>query len=245
MPTDPRDTGDPLRTASGDPAGAVLFDMDGVLVDSERPLLGLLHELLRDAAVDLRPAILRQICGRPAGFLRRLLSGYLAEPERLDALLARYDVAKRELAASGAIRAFPRTVDVLALLRQRELRLAVATSTQAEAAHARLGQNGLAQWFDHVVTGDEVVRGKPEPDIFLLAAERLGVAPAACIVVEDSTAGVAAGRSAGMTVFALATTFPPDELAAAHRVFADMDELFVHVSGSPAAVWRAEGLPSP
>ena len=234
MPTDPRGAGDPLRTTTGDPAGAVLFDMDGVLVDSERPLLGLLQGLLRDAGVDLQTAILRQICGRPAGFLRRLLSGYLAEPERLDALLARYDTAKHELAASGAIRAFPRTVDVLALLRQRGLRLAVATSTQAEAAHARLGQNGLAQWFDHVVTGDQVVRGKPEPDIFLLAAERLNVDPTACIVVEDSTAGVEAGRSAGTTVFALATTFPPDELAAAHRVFADMDELHAYLSGSRA-----------
>ena len=234
MPTGPRDAGDAFGTASGDPADAVLFDMDGVLLDSERPVLGLLHGFLRGEGVDLQPGALRQICGRPAGFLRRLLSGYLAEPERLDALLERYDAAKRELVASGAIRAFPRTVDVLTLLRQRHLRLAVATSTQAEAAHARLGQNGLAQWFDHVVTGDQVVRGKPEPDIFLLAAERLGVAPAACIVVEDSTAGVAAGRSAGMTVFALATTFPPDELTAAHRVFADMDELHAYLSGSRA-----------
>lgn len=227
-----------MSRASGDAradgfagADAVIFDMDGVLVDSERPLLGTLRGVLRAEGMDLDPAILRQVCGRPAGFLRGLLAGYLADEGRLDSLLARYDAAKRDLVASGTIRAFPRTVDVLALLRQRDLRLAVATSTQAEAAHARLGQNGLAQWFDHVVTGDQVARGKPEPDIFLLAAERLHVDPAACIVVEDSAAGVEAGRSAGMTVFALATTFPPDELAAAHRVFADMDELHAVLLG--------------
>jgi HAD superfamily hydrolase (TIGR01509 family) len=217
----------------------VVFDMDGVLIDSERPQLALLHELLRAGGVDLAPATLRQVCGRPAGFLREFLSASIADRERLDALLDRYDVAKRELFERGAVRAFPRTEDVLALLRQRDLRMAVATSTRDAVAHARLAQNGLTRWFDHVVTGDQVARGKPAPDIFLLAAERLGVASTACIAVEDSVAGVQAGRSAGMTVFALATTFPPAELAAAHRVFADMEELHGYLAEAPA-----EGRPA-
>jgi len=223
-------------------AAAVIFDMDGVLVDSERPLLGLLHELLLADGVDLDPASLRSVCGRPAGFTRAFLAAHIADPERLDAFLTRYEAAKRALVASGTIRAFPRTPDVLALLRRRALRLAVATSTLAEQAHARLARVDLARWFDHVVTGDQVARGKPAPDIFLLAAERLGVAPAACIVVEDSAAGVQGGLDAGMTVYALATTFPPAELPEAHRVFADMDELHAYLDGAPRAAPDPEGV---
>jgi len=76
-----------------------------------------------------------------------------------------------------------------------------------------------------LVTADQIVRGKPAPDPFLLAAERLGADPAECVVLEDAPAGVAAGRAAGMAVWAVTTTHDPEDLRAADRVARHLAEL--------------------
>ena len=209
---------------------AFVFDMDGVLVDSERPLLAVLQRLLVAAGVQPRACDLRQVCGRPAGFLRLTLSGYLGEGPDLEAFLERYAAAREQLIEDGAIRAFDAASVVLSLLKHRGVGLAVATSTHAEPAFERLERTGLLHWFDHVVTGDQVVSGKPAPDIFLLAAERLGVPAKACLVVEDSPAGIEAARNAGMMVFAIATTFAVGELGMADRVFGTLNDLHSFLS---------------
>ncbi len=211
---------------------AFIFDMDGVLIDSERPTLGLLQRLLSEAGVERDRASLRVVCGRPAGFL----AGYLApifdhDARALEAFLERYAQGKLEHLASGAIHVFPHTHDVLTVLHERGFGIALATSTARELALRRLGQHDLERHFDRIVTGDEVVEGKPAPDIFLRAAEALGVEPSACVVVEDSVVGVEAGRSAGMTVFAIAKTYPAEELAGAHRVFESMSALHACIEG--------------
>ena len=219
------------------PSTAFLFDMDGVLIDSERPTLQILNDVLLSVGAERDPAELRAICGRPAGSLQQLLGDWLGgDAEVVAAVMERYDEAKRELASSGSIAAFPGTVDVLSALRERGVGLAVATSTQRVSALERLGKNGLAECFVVVVTGDEVRNGKPAPDIFLLAAERVGVVPGRCVVVEDSLAGVSAGRAAGMAVYAVAQTFEPSELGEAHRVFRDMRELHAFVLGGVPGV---------
>ena len=87
--------------------------------------------------------------------------------------------------------------------------VAIATSCALPLARARLAAAGLAAPAV-LVTADQVARGKPAPDPYLLAAERLGVDPADCLVLEDAPAGVAAGRAAGMTVWAVATTHEPE-----------------------------------
>jgi len=84
-------------------------------------------------------------------------------------------------------------------------------------AHARLLAAGLPI-PDVLVSSDQVARGKPAPDSYLLAAERLGADPAACLVLEDAPSGIAAGCAAGMTVWAVTTTHAPAELGDAHRI---------------------------
>lgn len=214
---------------------AFIFDMDGVLIDSERPTLGLLQRLLRESGVERDRASLRVVCGRPAGFL----AGFLAplfdhDASALEAFLERYAQGKLEHLESGAIDVFPHTHDVLTSLRERGLGIALATSTARELALRRLGQHDLERHFDRIVTGDQVVNGKPAPEIFLRAAEALGVEPSTCVVVEDSLVGVEAGRSAGMTVFAIAKTYPAEELDGAHRVFDSMTALHAFIEGEPA-----------
>ncbi|MFO8151288.1 MAG: HAD family phosphatase [Trueperaceae bacterium] len=217
--------------------GAVLFDMDGVLLDSERPSLALLQARLRAHGVEVDDHVLRSVCGRPRAYLRGLLSPRLqGVGVETDDFVADYDARKEIALQAGEIRPFPAAVPLLRGLRARGWRLALATSTERPRMAARLANTGILELFDAAVTGEEVVNGKPAPDIFLLAAERLGVRPDRCWVVEDSLAGVEAGRAGGMRVAAVAGTFDAEALMAADRVFGDLAELAaaVDVWGEPA-----------
>ena len=99
--------------------------------------------------------------------------------------------------------------ELLALLDSRGLPKAVATSTERRQAAAQLGGLGLLERFNVIATGDEVRNGKPAPDLFLLAAHRLGMKPSQCLVLEDSEAGVIAAHRAGMHVWVVPDLKPP------------------------------------
>lgn len=93
--------------------------------------------------------------------------------------------------------------EVLEELREMKLKLAVATSSVSTSARPFLDRHQLTKYFEVIITGDEVERGKPHPDIYLRAAEKLSVSPNECLVIEDSLSGVAAGKAAGMRVAAI------------------------------------------
>jgi len=99
--------------------------------------------------------------------------------------------------------------DLLAFLDSRGMPKAVATSTERRQAAAQLGGLGLLGRFNAIATGDEVVNGKPAPDLFLLAAHRLGIEPSQCLVLEDSEAGIMAAHSAGMQAWVVPDLKPP------------------------------------
>jgi HAD superfamily hydrolase (TIGR01509 family) len=213
---------------------AVLFDMDGVLLDSERPSLALLRALLEEHGVEVPLHELRSVFGRPASYLDDFLGPRLA-PVGVAArdFAAAFDERKDRLHRAGRIRPFPGARALLVDLRARGWRLALATTTGRPKMASRLAGTGIPELLDATATGDEVARGKPAPDIFLLAAERVGVAVGRCWVVEDSLAGVEAGRAAGMRVAAVAGTYEAEALAAADRVVADLAELGDWLRGLP------------
>jgi sugar-phosphatase len=196
---------------------AVISDLDGVLVDSAAATTrawtrwGARHGL--DGG-----AIQAANHGRPA----RDVVAELVPAEALDAEAA--FVLDAEVGDTEGVHAFPGAADVLALPV-----VAIATSCVLPLAHARLGAAGLTV-PGVLVSSDQVARGKPAPDPYLLAAERLGVDPAACLVLEDAPSGIAAGRAAGMTVWAVTTTHEPAELGAAHRIADGLPELVADLS---------------
>ena len=144
--------------------------------------------------------------GRPA---RAVLAEHVP-PHHLDADAD--FLTHAETTDTEGVVAMPGAGDVLALPR-----VAIATSCTAPLARARLAAAGLPE-PEVLVTSDQVENGKPAPDPYLLAAERLGVDPAACVVFEDAPAGIESGRAAGMTVWAVTTTHEPEALTAAQRV---------------------------
>lgn len=182
---------------------AVVFDMDGTLILSEPAIIRAWTTWAIEHGVNAEQ--LWKFHGFPtADVVRAVL-----DAERVPAALERINAL--ELAETDGILPVPGSIEALAALPPD--RVAIATSCSEPLARARLAASGVAA-PPTVVTVDDVERGKPAPDIFLAAAERLGVDPADCLVVEDAVAGVTAAQAAGMRTLALTTTTPAGKLRA-------------------------------
>ena len=179
---------------------AVIFDMDGVLLDSEPLHEEALRAVLLECGVTRATGLLH--VGMTTRDSFTLLCRELGLPHDPAALDARYSTRVIPLLRARAA-PLPGVPDVLRALRARGLRLAVASSSRPEVIEATLAVLGVRALFDVAVSAVEVRRGKPAPDVFLEAARRLGVAPGACVVVEDSERGVQAARAAGMRCVAV------------------------------------------
>jgi sugar-phosphatase len=201
----------------------VLSDLDGVLVDSGDAVASVWREWALDRGVD-PDAVVRAMHGVPArGVLERVAPHLLSdeEIERIDALHA----------ATGGD-ALPGAAELLGGV--PEGRLAVVTSCSPPLAAARLEASGLPAPAV-LITSDMTARGKPFPDPYLAGAAALGADPAECLVIEDAPAGVAAGRAAGMAVWAVTTTHAAEELADADEVFDGLPALLARRRTSTAA----------
>jgi HAD superfamily hydrolase (TIGR01509 family) len=194
--------------------GAVIFDCDGTLVDSE-PLARTAWE--RALAVH-GYALTDEDAEASVGLPYPRVHAYYAERVELPAAEPFWGEFSGELFAliDRELVPFDDAVEAARELRRRGIPVAVASSSPRDRLDRTLSRAGLLDAFDVVVAGDEVTNGKPAPDMFLLAAERLGVPPERCIVIEDSPPGVQAGVAAGMHTIGVARTGA--ELAGADRV---------------------------
>jgi sugar-phosphatase len=194
---------------------AVLSDLDGVLVDSTGSVERSWRAWARRCGVP-EAMLAGRMHGRPSALM-------IAEvaPD-LDAAEEAAWVEAAQARDTEGIIALPGACELLS--RAAPGRLAVVTSCTPALAASRLGAGGLPT-PPHLVTVDRVARGKPAPDGYLLAAKELGVDPAACVVVEDAPAGVAAGKAAGMTVLALTTTHAASALGEADELAPTLREL--------------------
>lgn len=207
----------------------VIFDVDGTLLDTERIYMegwrqggALLGYPVPDAALVRTRAVSRAVA-------LPIYQAYCGEDFPYDAVRAhRTRIAEEIIAASTPEQLWkPGVREVLEALRERGCRMAVATSTGLEFTLAHLKQAELLDYFQAVVTGEMVERGKPAPDIFLLAAQRLGSRPEDCAVVGDSPADVFAGFDAGMDVYLIPDQVPanPDTVARSRRVLEHLGQL--------------------
>ena len=177
----------------------VIFDCDGTLVDSE-PLAGeAWRRVVAPYGYEITEHDVAACVGRPYAHTH----AYLAERVALPDAESTWPLLSRELFAliDARLQPFEDAITAVRELEARGVRVAVASSSVRERLDYTLAAAGLR--FEITVAGDEVEHGKPAPDMFLLAAERLGLAPARCVVVEDSPPGVAAGVAAGMPTLGL------------------------------------------
>ncbi|MGH8079443.1 MAG: HAD family hydrolase [Lysobacter sp.] len=203
---------------------AVLFDMDGLMLDSERAMLETWREAALVEAVDADDTLWLSMVGMHDRATFALLSGRLGE----DAATRLRDTSYR-LYDRRVVAGLPRKgglLELLDLLEAHGVPKAVATSTSRDRALSKLAASGLIERFPVVVTGSDVEHPKPAPDIYLLAANQLGVDPRCCVVLEDSEPGVRAALAAGATPIQVPDLIVPgDELRGfGHRIVASLDQ---------------------
>lgn len=205
---------------------AVIFDQDGVVVNTLDQHRQAWQEVLAEQGYQLSNGEFRAIFGmRNEEIVQRLLGKDLS-PERIRAICERKEMLYRHLIRRSLAPA-PGLMALLADLRANGFRLALGTSAPPDNIALIFEKLQLEDRFDAVVSGADVARGKPYPDVFLLAAARLGVSPGHCVVIEDAVAGIKAARAAGMRCVAVTTTNPRETLlaAGADRVVDSLTEL--------------------
>ncbi|MFM8468361.1 MAG: HAD family hydrolase [Limisphaerales bacterium] len=203
---------------------AVIFDMDGVIIDSEprheRAFLDVFEQMGYGQTHGIH---FEQYLGRSD---RAVWVDFIAKHNprwTLDELTAwkqnhLIEIIRHEQPI------FDGLPELVAKVAPRH-RLAVASGSVHPVIDEVLAMKSLRQFFPVVVSVQDVAHGKPAPDVFLRAAELLGVAPATCCVIEDSAAGVTAARAAGMTAIAITNTLPPEKLTHAHHVVRTYEEI--------------------
>lgn len=209
---------------------AVIFDLDGVLVDSERLWNVAKEAVTRDAGGRWREEAQQEMMGMSAPEWSRYMRDELRVPLEPPEIDRRVIVRLREL-YHDRLPLLPGAVDAVRRLGER-WPLGVASSSNREIIDLVLGEAGIADAFAVTVSSEEVPRGKPAPDVYVEAARRLGVAADRCLAVEDSSNGLRAARAAGMVVIAVPNRdYPPeaDALALAAARVQTPEELTVEL----------------
>ena len=190
---------------------AVIFDMDGVIFDSERAIYQLSLELAEEEGVPDIPKVYPRLIGVTRESSVRILRDYYGpefpyEKYRL-ILTRRY----HERYDGGRLPLKPWVHEILSDLSSSGFRLAVASSTPSSVVFSQISQAGLSAYFDRIIGGDQVRHSKPDPEIFLRAATDLGVLPCSCYVIEDSFNGIRAAAAGAMIPVMVPDMLPPDD----------------------------------
>jgi HAD superfamily hydrolase (TIGR01509 family) len=184
------------------PASAIVFVMDGLMVDTEPLARAAWDEVLAPYGRAVSDDLYRRMLGRRTVESAGYVLDAFSLPLTADDLIARKTAVFLD-SLNGGAPPMPGLFDLLGAIEARGLPWAVATSTPRPTAEIILGSLGVLDRLSALATGDEVAHGKPAPDIFLLAAGRLGVDPARCLALEDTPTGCTAAAAAGMRVIAV------------------------------------------
>ena len=201
---------------------AAIFDMDGVLIDSYHAHYESWLEMAREEGLSLTEATFRETFGRTSREVIATVWG--AARQFSEAEIAALDWRKEEAfrrIIQRRMPVMPGAVELLRDLSKAGFRLAVGSSAPPENVDAILDGMHLRDRFAAAVTGADVTRGKPDPEVFLTAARRLGVSPGRCVVIEDAPVGIAAATAAGMACVGLASTGRTRELLARASLVVD------------------------
>lgn len=219
----------PIRTPR---PKAMIFDMDGLMLDTETISMNAMHRTLRLHKIEFEDQWLFDIIGMNSngakGYFREKLGYHL--PEEVDTTFIK---TYEDHVTTNGIELKTGLIELLEFLDETGIRRAVATSTRSRMAHKKLGMTGIAHWFETIVCGDEVANGKPAPDIYLKAAQSLGIPPGSCLALEDSDNGAKAAYAAAIDVIVVPDLKQPKDHTRdiAHRVVTSLHDVKSYLQG--------------
>lgn len=191
---------------------AVIFDWDGVGIDSSAQHKRSWEILAKEVSKPLPEGHFLLGFGKKNALIIPEILGWTNDPAAITTLANRKEAIYRELVQASGVHVLPGAQELLTALREAGIPRAIGSSTPKANLDSILPVTGLADLFDAIACGDDVTNGKPAPDIFLLAAQKLHISAADCLVIEDAHVGLEAARRAGMTTLAVATTNPLADL---------------------------------
>lgn len=214
---------------------AAIFDWDGVVIDSSAQHERSWELLAEERDLPLPPDHFIRGFGKKNQLIIPTILAWTQDPVEIEELGDRKEVLYRELVARDGVTVLPGARELVRALKEAGIPRAVGSSTPRANLEAIFAATGLGEYFDAVVSANDVIYGKPAPDVFLKAAGFLGVEPTKCVVFEDALFGIEAAQRAGMKVVGVATTNPPELLSHADFVapnlagveLARLRELFV------------------
>ncbi len=206
---------------------AVLWDMDGVIADTGPYHFQAWQETFKKRGVHFTADDFKRRFGqRNDTIIRSIISDSLSQDE-ID-IIANEKEADYRSRVAQTVKPLPGAIELIRLLKEQGIKVAIASSAPMENIQLVLSGLGIDNCFDTIVWGREVTEGKPSPQVFLLAARKLGVQPQECVVVEDAVAGVAAAKKAGMKCVAVTNTHPEVSLKEADLIVDTLEAVGVN-----------------
>lgn len=206
---------------------SAIFDWDGVIIDSSRQHELSWQQLAKEHQRELPPNFFLKSFGMKNEKIIPELLCWTTDKETVAKIALQKEEIYRALIKKNGISALPGVHDLLEQLRAAHIPCAIGSSSPRENITCIIDVLGVSKFFDVVICGEDVHRGKPDPEVFQLAAKRLGAAPEKCVVFEDAHVGLEAARRAGMKVVGVATTHPAETLADADLVVSRLTEVNV------------------
>jgi len=205
---------------------AVIWDMDGVLADTAPYHLLAWREIFAKRGINFTEEdFMRGFGIRNDAIIRNVLGEKTTDAE-IEAIAREKEAAFRRIIGKN-IKPLPGALDLLKALDESGVKMAIASSTVIENIRLIIGSLGIEKYFRAVVTGHDVTEGKPSPQVFLLAAQKLGAEPQNSIVIEDAVAGVKAAKSAGMYCIAVTNSHPREKLKEADLIVNTLEAVTV------------------
>ena len=206
-------------------AWGAIFDWDGVVIDSSRQHEGSWERLAREYGKGLPEGHFKAGFGRKNEFIIRNLLGWTSDHEDVRRLSLRKEEFYRQIVRETGLEPLPGVRTWLEKLSAAGVPCVIGSSTHRENLETSLDSLGFRPFFREIVSSEDVSHGKPDPEVFLKAAEKLGMTPRQCVVFEDAHVGIEAARRAGMRVIAVATTNALGDLGKADKSVRRLDEL--------------------
>lgn len=185
--------------------------MDGLLFDTEKFFQETWNEKAAEMGITLDPQFKYRIAGTGGEAAFRAIEEFYGVVDGESLAIEVYDRVAEKVIAAATVPEKPGMREILALFKENGVKMAVASTTEIRVVKKNIERTGIESYFDAVLSGRGLPHGKPAPDIFLLAAEKIGIAPEDCYVFEDSVSGILAAHAGGMTPVMIPDLLQPDE----------------------------------